>query len=203
MSSATQRTKQRERRESTRQEILSAADRFLRERPFRELSVEVVMAETGLTRTAFYRHFDDVTALVLRLLEDLGNEIYPVAARWGAKAGSDYPQPALEALEAIVDFFARNGPLIRAIAQAAVYDERIERAYSAGQQGFTEITTAALDRLVQLGQLDVPDPRAMARALNRMNQAFLLDEFGSGEGDRRIALETLTTVWLRTLGPRT
>ena len=75
MRSVEQRTRQRENRENTRREILAAADRFLRERPYRELSVEVVMAQTGLTRTAFYRHFDDLPALVLRLLADVGAEL--------------------------------------------------------------------------------------------------------------------------------
>ena len=203
VNTAAQRARQREQRQGTRREILAAADRFLRERPFRELSVEVVMAETGLTRTAFYRHFDDVTELVLRLLDELGSEVYPIAQRWGENAGSDYPKPALEGLQAIVDFFARNGPLIRAIAEAAVTDEQIERAYRGALEGFVEITTVTLDRLVQLGQLDVPDTRAMARALNLMNQAYLLDEFGGGTGDPRLALETLTTIWLRALGPHT
>jgi AcrR family transcriptional regulator len=201
VTSAAQRARQREHRESTRREILAAADRFLRERPFRELSVEVVMAATGLTRTAFYRHFDDVTELVLRLLEELGGELYPVAQRWGATAGSDYPSPAIEGLRDIVDFFARNGPLVRAIAQATVTDERIERAYRGALEGFIEITTATLDRLVRLGRLEVRDTAALARALNLMNEAYLLDQFGRGTGDPQVAVETLTTVWLGVLGP--
>jgi TetR/AcrR family transcriptional regulator, ethionamide resistance regulator len=203
VNTAAQRARQREQRQGTRREILAAADRFLRERPFRDLSVEVVMADTGLTRTAFYRHFDDVTDLVLRLLDELRSELLPVVERWGAKAGSEYPKPAVEAIQEIVDFFARNGPLIRAIAQAAVTDEQIERAYRGGLQAFIEITTATLDRLVRLDQLDVPDTRALARALNLMNEAYLLDEFGDGNGDPQVALKTLTTVWLRALGPHT
>ena len=78
MSSPAQRARQREQRERTRRQILAAADQFLRERPYRELSVEVVMAQTGLTRTAFYRHFDDVTDLVLQLLEEIGHDLYAV-----------------------------------------------------------------------------------------------------------------------------
>jgi AcrR family transcriptional regulator len=195
------RARQREQRQGTRRQILAAADRFLREHPFRELSVEVVMAETGLTRTAFYRHFDDVTELVLRLLDELGEELYPIAERWGAEAGSAYPTAAVEGLQDVVDFFARNGALIRAIVEAAVTDEQIEHAYRAALEGFVAITTTTLDRLVQLGRLEVPDTRALARALNLMNEAYLLDEFGGGAGDRTVALETLTTIWLRALGP--
>jgi AcrR family transcriptional regulator len=203
VSSPALRARHREQRQSTRREILAAADRFLRQRPYRELSVEVVMAETGLTRTAFYRHFDDVTELVLQLLAELAGELYAVAERWGEKAGPTYPEPALEGLRAIVDFFVRNGPLMRAIAEAATTDEQIERAYRDGREAFIQITTETLDRLAQAGQLEVPDTRALARALNLMNEAYLLDEFGRGSGDPDVALATLQTVWLRTAAPPT
>jgi TetR/AcrR family transcriptional regulator, ethionamide resistance regulator len=203
VSSPARRARHREQRESTRHEILAATDRFLRERPYRELSVEVVMAETGLTRTAFYRHFDDVTDLVLRLLADLGSELYAVAERWGAEAGSSYPTPALEGLRGTVDFFARNGPLVRAIKEAATTDEQIERAYRGAVEAFIGITTATLDRLAEAGQLQVPDTGALARALNLMNEAYLVDEFGHGEGNPEVAFATLQAVWLGAVGPLT
>ena len=203
VSSPARRARRREQRESVRAEIIAAADRFLRERPYRELSVEVVMAETGLTRTAFYRHFDDVTDLVLRLLAELGSELYAIAERWGADAGSNYPAPALEGLSGIVEFFARNGPLVRAIAEAATTDEQIERAYRGALEMFVEITTETLDRLVQAGQLELTDRGALARALNLMNEAYLVDEFGRGDGDPEVALATLRRVWLGAIGPLT
>lgn len=196
VSSPTRRAHHREQRESTRREILAVAEHFLRERPYRELSVEVVMAETGLTRTAFYRHFDDLTDLLLRLLAELGSELYVIAERWGAEAGARYPDAALEGLGGIVDFFARNGPLVRAIAQAAATDEQIEAAYRGGLQAFIEITTKTLDRLVEAGQLDVTDTGALARALNLMNEAYLVEEFGHGTGNPQVALATLKKVWL-------
>src|SRR5205807_4105850 len=109
VSTAAQRTRHREARESTRRQILAAADRFLRQSPYRELTVEVVMTQTGLTRTAFYRHFDDVTDLVLRLFADVSQELYVVGQRWSASAGPGYPSAAHEGLAATVDFFVRHG----------------------------------------------------------------------------------------------
>ena len=48
----------------------------------------------------------------------------------------------------------------------------------------------------------MPDARAMARALNLMNEAYLLEEFGrEPHGDPAVAQATLETVWLRVLGP--
>ncbi len=202
VSSAAQRLRHREQRETTRREILAAAERFLRESPYRELSVDIVMAQTGLTRTAFYRHFDDIPDLVLRLLSQVGRELYEVAERWGETAGANYPDPARRALAGIVDFFARNGALVRAVAEAAASDERIERAYQTSIETFIEMTTRAFDRMVAEGQLDVPDTRALAKALNLMNEAYLLQEFGrQGEGDPEVALATLETVWLRVAAP--
>jgi len=202
MSPQAQRTRHRERREATREQILSAADRFLRERPYRELSVDVVMAETGLTRTAFYRHFDDVTDLVLRLFADLNQELYAVGERWAASAGFAYPTPGREGLAAMVDFYVEHGPLLRAMAEAAVTDDRIELAYRDSLDGFTGLTATALERMVRDGLLDVPDPRALARAMTVMNQAYLLAEFGrEPQGDPKAALATLENVWLRLAVP--
>ncbi len=202
MSAPAQRARHRAQRESTRAEILAEADRLLRERPYRELSVDLVMVGTGLTRTAFYRHFDDVTDLVLRLLAEVGQELFTLAERWSEKAGTVDRAAAREGLAGIVDFFVRHGPLIRAFSEAGANDEQIEEAYRGALGTFTEITAQTLDRLVREGRLQVPDTGAVARALNLMNEAYLLEEFGREPfGDREIALETLYTVWLRVAGP--
>jgi TetR/AcrR family transcriptional regulator, ethionamide resistance regulator len=202
VSTSVQRTRRHEQRENTRREILGAADRFLRERPFRELSIDVLMAETDLTRTAFYRHFDDITELVLQLLEDVGAELVEIAARWRQMSGRNYPEPARAALRAIVDFFTRNGPLVRAIVDAAATDERIERAHRGAIEAFIAVVAAGLDALIARGQLAPIDAHAMSRALNLMNEAYLLDQFGSEPfGDPEVAFRTLERVWLGAIGP--
>ena len=203
VSSAGQRARSREQRENTRREILAAADRFLRESPYRDLSVEVVMAQTDLTRTAFYRHFDDTTDLVLRLLAETGQDLYSVAEAWG-KVAADAADPAAahEGLARVVDFFVKQGPLVRAIAEAAATDEQIEQAYRGALEGFMDMTRQVLDKRVEAGLLRVPDTQALARALNLMNQAYLLDAFGrEPQVDPEVALATLETIWFRVAGP--
>jgi TetR/AcrR family transcriptional regulator, ethionamide resistance regulator len=202
MSSSVRRTYHREQRANTRRQILAAADALLRERPYRELSVETAMAQTGLTRTAFYRHFDDVTDLVLRLLEDVGHELYAIAARWLEGTVENFPAATHDGLRGIVDFFERHGRLIRAISEAAVTDERIERGYSSFVEAFIEMTARGFDALVASGQVDPFDTRALARALNMMNERYLLDQFGHDpRGNADVAIATLELVWLRALGP--
>ena len=160
------------------------------------------MAQVGLTRTAFYRHFEDTTDLVLRLLQELMIKLYPVAKRWRATAGERYPDAAREGLAAIVDFFVADGPLLRAIVDAAVIDDRIEVAYRGVTETFTELTAQALERLVADGRLEALDCRAVASALNHMNHAYLLAEFGREPfGDRDVVLATVERIWLGAVGP--
>ena len=200
MSSAVQRTRRREQRENTRREILAAAERFLRERPYRELSVDGVMEQTGLTRTAFYRHFDDVTELVLKLLEEVGAELYAAAERWLEGAAEDFAGAAHEGLREIVDFFAQHGPLIRAVAEAGVLDEEIERAYRGYIEFFIEMTKRGFDAMQAEGKLAVVDTHQLARAMSMLNEHYLLDQFGRAPGaDPQLVLATLETVWVRTL----
>ena len=199
MSVSVQRSRRREQREQTRREILAAADRFLREHPFRELSVDVVMAQTGLTRTAFYRHFEDVTELVLKLLEEVGGELRVIAIRWLETAADDFAAAAHEALSGIVSFFERNGPLVQAVADASSTDEQIEQGYRGFVNAFVDLISRGLDGLIERGQLEPCDTRHLARALNLMNERYLLDEFGRGHGDAEAALATLERIGLRTL----
>lgn len=200
MSYSAQRSRKREQRENTRRAILSAADRLLRERPYRELSVDLVMAQTGLTRTAFYRHFDDIPSLVLELLADVGGELYEVAERWRTDALEDLSGSAYEGLRAIVAFMVEHGRLVRAVADGAATDELIETGYRQFRDAFDELIADGLDALSARGELDIPDTRTMARALNLMNEAFLLDQFGKEPlADPQLALATLDTIWLRVL----
>jgi AcrR family transcriptional regulator len=203
MSYGVQRTRRREQREHTRRTILATADRLLRERPYRELSVDLVMARTGLTRTAFYRHFDDVPDLVLRLLAEVGRELYAVAERWREQALSDdFVAAAHEGLEGIVEFMAKHGRLVQAVAHGAASDELIERGYRQFVDVFATMIGEILEQLVSEQRLDIPNPRTVARALNLLNESFLLDQFGQEPlADPDVALRTLETIWLRTLAP--
>src|SRR4051794_21725342 len=57
------------RRSEARGRIAAATERLLSERPYRELSVDAVMGEAGLSRTVFYRHYDGLPEVLLELFE--------------------------------------------------------------------------------------------------------------------------------------
>ena len=54
--------------ERTRAAILDAALEFIWTHPFRDMTVNALMAPTGLSRSAFYQYFNDLHDLMETLL---------------------------------------------------------------------------------------------------------------------------------------
>src|SRR6195952_4133101 len=107
-------------------EILAAAEELLRERPFRDLTVDEVMRRTDLSRPSFYVYFRDRHHLILRVVEHLGNELRTMSQRWYTGSG-DGPAQAREAMEGFVEVYAQHGAVLRALADAATDDPEVER----------------------------------------------------------------------------
>jgi AcrR family transcriptional regulator len=197
VSTATHRSGQRQRREQVRARILGAADSALRLNPYRELSVEELMSAAGLTRTIFYRHFDDLADLVVRLLEQASSDLIDQELRL-ASDSLDSPEQIRRALEAPVRVLSANGPLLRAVAEAASHDERIDRGFRDLVARFERLIETYLRDLAARGRTRISDPAQTARALNLMNLAYLLDVFGTPEPkvSPEVALQTLTEIWV-------
>jgi AcrR family transcriptional regulator len=197
MSTAKHRSELRQRREQVRAQIIAAADEALREHPYRELSVEELMATAGVARTVFYRHFDDLADLVVGLLEETGAELYQHEEGLAA-VGDDEPAAIRHALQAPVRTFSTHGPLLRAVAEAASHDERIDAGYQALVERFQVLIERYLQGLKERGQTRLADPAQTARALNLLNLAYLLDVFGTNEQkvSSEVALQTLTEIWV-------
>jgi AcrR family transcriptional regulator len=174
-----------------------AAATALRERPYRELTVEELMSAAGLSRTLFYRYFDDLPDVVVRLLEEASAELYGHERRL-ADTGLDRPESIRYALEAPVRAFATHGPLLRAVAEAASHDEQIERGFQSLCDRFGELIEDYLRELARHDRTHLSDPRQSARALNLMNVNYLLDVFGGPEPkvSEAVALQTLTEIWV-------
>src|ERR671917_2919868 len=122
--------------EEAERAILAAARAFLEERPFREMTVEGIMVRTGLSRPAFYAYFRDRYDLVTRLLEGIGGLLFAVDWRWLSGNASGGPEATSEGLIDAVrrgsETFVQYGPVLRAIADAADQDPRVEEVYRYG-----------------------------------------------------------------------
>lgn len=191
------RDRRRRRREESERQVLEAAEALLRERPYRDLTVDDVMAAAGQSRTAFYRHFRDRQDLIIRLLSDVAAELFETASTWLAGSGD----PKIEGRRAtamLVETWARHGPLLRAIAEAASYDDEVERVYHDLVQMFVDGAIERLDRDVAAGRAVIPDARETAIALTWMTERYLTITFGRpGAGDPAKATEVLHAIWMR------
>jgi TetR/AcrR family transcriptional regulator, ethionamide resistance regulator len=197
----TTRTKHRVEREQARRRILDAAERLLRERPYRELSVEELMAEAGLSRTVFYRHFEDLPRLMLSLLEQVQSELAD-AMKLTVEAPGDW-EAFVDTLRGAVEVWERHGPLMRAIIDASSYDEEIDVAYRTVRDGWIALAAQLLDRDVAEGRLEPVNTLELSRALTVLNEAYLMETLGRVPPLARPAdvLETLILIWTRTLVP--
>jgi AcrR family transcriptional regulator len=194
--------RRRRRREDSEHEILEAAERLLRERPFRDLTVDDLMAATTQSRTAFYRHFTGRQDLLIRLLSDLNQELWAVSEGWFQGGGGDPLVEAKQALESLAGVYHAHGPVLLAMAEAAHHDDEVERVYGALVQGFADGVVARLERDAAAGRASVPNPAEVASALVWMTERQLAVAFGrqeTTEAERAATVEALYTIWTRTL----
>jgi TetR/AcrR family transcriptional regulator, ethionamide resistance regulator len=180
-------------------EIIAAAEALLRERPFRELTVDEVMRRTELSRPSFYVYFKDRHHLVLRVVEHLGSELFTMSDRWLRGTGEG-PQLAREALDGIVAVFAEHGPVLRALADAAADDPGVEEAYGNLVQTFVDATARHIEEEMRAGRILPLDPAETAKALVWMMERYLNLSLGREPATpRELVAETLATIWTRVL----
>ncbi len=180
-------------------EIVVAAEALLRQRPFRELTVDEVMRRTDLSRPSFYVYFRDRHHLVLRVVEHIGGELFTMADRWFTGEGEG-PELARDATEGIVSVFAEHGPVLRALADAAADDPDVDRAYGELVSGFVDATAEHIEHEIAASRILPLDARETAKALVWMMERYLsLSLGGAPLIPGETVAETLTTIVARVL----
>jgi AcrR family transcriptional regulator len=180
-------------------EILQAAEELIRERPFREVSVQRIMLRTGLARPAFYVHFRDLGEVLLRVAERIGTEVERASEKWLANDGGS-EEDLLEALQRGNEVYFAHGALLRALADAAPADARAEDAYFGVVERLAEVVAQRVSSEQAAGRIrPTLDARQTARALVWMNERFLYQAVCTGSPDARGVTATLGQIWLATL----
>ncbi|MCV7279286.1 TetR family transcriptional regulator [Mycolicibacterium flavescens] len=83
-----------QRKEATRQAIISAGLKLLEDRSFSALSLREVTREAGIVPAAFYRHFESMEALGLVLIDESFRSLRDMLR--GARAGKLDPKRVIE-----------------------------------------------------------------------------------------------------------
>jgi AcrR family transcriptional regulator len=192
----------RQNRERTRQRIVDAAAELLRERPYSELNVNEVMERAGIGRTLFYRHFADLGELLLDVAQEAMDELYDTEvaldqARLAEARDAPNPDDLRQAVAAPVAVYDRHGPLLQAVLEAATVDPVVAERVKPLRERFDALIAEFLERAGEQFGNPPADPAESARALNRLNEGYLVDAFGRGARvSPEIATRTLTEIWL-------
>src|SRR5215217_4529455 len=157
------------------------------------------MRRTGLSRPSFYVYFRDRHDLVLTVVEHIGGELFAMSGRWYEGTG-DGRALIRDAIGGVVGVFAAHGPVLRALADAASEDPRVEAAYVALIQRFVDATARHIEQEVAAGRVLPLDPAPTATALTWMMERYLQLQLGrTGEAPVESVADTLTTIWSRVL----
>ena len=183
----------------TRAAILNAAFDFIWSRPFREMSVNSLMASTELSRSAFYQYFTDVHDMMQTLLNMLGEEIFASSNLWLDGVGD--PVALLnETFDGLTQTCYRRGPFLRAISDAATTDERFEKDWRQFLGAFDDAGITRIEADQAQGLIAAFDARPVTFALNRLNAYTFIDAFGQRPRSKPKPIQdALARIWISTL----
>ena len=179
---------------------MNSAVRFLWEHTFRDLTIGGLMADTPLSRPAFYQYFKDLHDLMDGLLREVATVMHQTANPW--ISGEGEPIAALrESLRGVVQTTFDHGPVFRAISEAAPLDERLEKTWSAFMGRWDDLVEVRIKSQQKEGLISRSlDARRIANALNSLDASLLIAEFGRRpQGNPEDVLETLHHIWVATL----
>lgn len=203
MSTAATKSRTRQNRERSRARIIDAATELVRERSYAELNVGEVMQRAGIGRTIFYRHFDDLADLVLSAGREAIEELYQAQVTLASTRAGDDADPVRRVIEIPVAVYHRHGPLLRAVLEAAAADQLVAAGQEPLRRRFDQLAEDALRAVAAGGGRQFSDVAETARALNLLNESYLLDAFGhEPRVSVETAVQTLTEIWVALINPK-
>lgn len=189
----------------TTQAILGTAEKLLAKRDLTAITIDDLTSGAGISRSAFYFHFESRDAVLYVLADRVLSQLYDAAKLW-TERGDGPPDDAIRrSIAANVATWRTHGPVLRAAVRARDTDKNMARFWADVARRFI---TAVADRIDadRAAGTAVPGPpaaKSLATVLVSMNDEVFYHHSRSrrsAAADREL-VNTLTTVWLRTLYP--
>ncbi len=200
MATATeQRQTQRRRRDEAREAVIAAALELASSSSFKDLTVDEIAREAGVSRTAFYVHFRDKSELLLAAVEDVSSILYEEADRWWHGEGEP-AELVRSAIAGIASVYAEHASLMRIATEVSTYDEEV-REFWTGLVGRFIAATAAHIRLEQkAGRIrDSLGADTTADSLTWMTERCAYIHLGRGGEAPEALTEALSSIWVAAL----
>jgi len=179
--------------------VLEATQALLREGvSYNDLNIERIATRSGISRTAFYFYFRDKRELLLRLTEDVTDELYRQGDIWFSGVGEP-PAEVRAAVANIGALYREHGAVLRAIVQAAATDDEVAVFWHAILDRFVDATARRIEALrAEGGTVVTEDARASAFALCWMIERAFNQQLVLGEPIAQEALvDALSGIFVR------
>ena len=173
----------------------ATADLLAQGESYADLSIERIAAAAGRTRTAFYFYFRDKRELLMRATEAVAEPLYAEADGWWS--GRRGPGDLEDAIRSVLGIYRDHGPLLRAIVEAATYDQEIGRFWD---EVIGPFIVATERRLQADGGLEREDAHARAFVLVWATERVCYQHVArAGRLDDARVVRALVEVWRRSV----
>ncbi|NKY57741.1 TetR/AcrR family transcriptional regulator [Nocardia flavorosea] len=186
--------------EQRREALLVALDELLRDNGGRLEAVDIaeISRRAGLTRSAFYFYFENKAAAVGAALEDIYQEVFAVN---DILVGPGEPADRIErTIRGLVDFWDRHRHLYSAVLDARSASAAVRELWESERQAFIPSIAAMIDDERRAGRAPSGgDAATLADVLLLLNERLLERLTLGAELDRERYIESVVTVWLRSI----
>ncbi|MCW3040483.1 MAG: transcriptional regulator, TetR family protein [Solirubrobacterales bacterium] len=138
--------------------------------PFRDLSVARLASTAGLARSTFYVAYDDKAAMLQELSARSLSRLYGGARAWIRHGGDATREDIAAGMRQILDAFLQDEAVMRAVAEASVYEPAVRTAYVDGVNAFAGALERMIRRGVKAGRMRAVAPRPTAEVLAWMTE---------------------------------
>jgi AcrR family transcriptional regulator len=188
--------------EDAERAILDATEALLKEVRFRDLTVDAVAAAANMRRSNFYNYFKDRNELIMRLVDQIGDEMFEATRLWLESEDPDRVAALRQGLRDVVRIWSQHADVLAAIDEASYHDEAAQRYYRGGvvQQYIDQIATL-IRREKRQGLTKVANPNEVARALILLNVNYMTERVTMDHARPEAVASVLATIWVATLYP--
>jgi TetR/AcrR family transcriptional regulator, ethionamide resistance regulator len=180
--------------------VLRATEELLGEgASYADLNIERIANRAGISRTAFYFYFRDKRELLMRLTDDVNEQLFQQADIWFSGAGE--PEAEIrEALTNIAALYGQHGVLLKAIIEVSTYDDEVAAFWHGLLGRFIEATRRRIEAEQRDGRAAGDDAHATAFALCWMTERTLYQQFVQEQPVPGAELvDALAGIWLRSV----
>ncbi|MGA9372225.1 MAG: TetR/AcrR family transcriptional regulator [Solirubrobacterales bacterium] len=181
--------------------MIASALRLAGKGSYRDLSVDEIARSAGISRSAFYTHFQDKQELLLVAVGEVSERLYEMADRWWHGVGPP-AERVRRAIEGVVSVYAAEAGLLRIATEVSTYDEEVRELWLDIAERFIEATADHVRSEQDVGLIPrTLDPRTTAESLFWMAERSCYTYLGRGERSPKQVTEGLSPVWVAALYP--